>query len=391
MAVASPSRPAVRAEVEVEGNRVTLLPDGGDRLDALIGLIDAARESVRLLFYIFKEDEAGRRVRDALVDACARDVTVSILIDGFGSDGVSDAFFADLVERGCRFCRFEPRWGRRYLLRNHQKMAIGDRDTILVGGFNIADEYFGAIDEGAWRDLGLCIKGASVDPMADYFDELFAWARTRDNRIRGLQRLLNRYSQQEGRIRWLLGGPTRRLSPWAQAVKRDMFHAHRLEMIEAYFAPSRSMRRRIYGIARRGKARIVMAGKSDNGATIGAARHTYWRLLKRGVEIYEYVATKLHTKLIVVDDIVHIGSANFDMRSLYLNLEVMVRIEDAPFARIMRRFVESELRDSRQISPLFHRRQRTFLNRIVWALCYFVVATMDYNVARRLNFGVKGS
>jgi cardiolipin synthase len=375
----------------VEGNRVTLLAGGPDRLDALIGMIDAARESVRLLFYIFKEDEAGRRVRDALVEACGRGVSAAILIDGFGSEGVGDAFFADLIEQGCRFCRFEPRWGRRYLLRNHQKMAIADRDTVLIGGFNVADEYFGNAGDGAWRDLGFCIKGPSVEPMPDFFDELFAWARSRNNRFRDLQRIIDRHSQQTGRLRWLLGGPTRRLSPWAQAVKRDMFRAHRLEMIEAYFAPSRAMRRRIYGIARRGKARIVMAGKSDNGATIGAARHTYWRLLKRGVEIYEYTATKLHTKLIVVDDVVHVGSANFDMRSLYLNLEVMVRIEDAPFARMMRRFVESELRDSRQISPMYHRRQRTLLNRIVWSLCYFVVATMDYNVARRLNFGVKGT
>ena len=159
-------------------------------------------------------------------------------------------------------------------------------------------------------------------------------------------------------------------------------------MIMAYFAPSWSMLRRILGIARRGgRVRIVNAAKSDNRATIGAARHFYWRLLKRGVELYEYQPTKLHTKLIVIDDVVHIGSANFDMRSLYLNLEMMLRIDDPPFAAMMRRFVEGEIANSKRILPEEHRKSMTLWNRIKWALGYFLVATADYNVARRLNFG----
>ncbi len=93
------------------------------------------------------------------------------------------------------------------------------------------------------------------------------------------------------------------------------------------------MLRRIYRIGQRGEARVITAAKSDNTTTIAAARHTYWRLLRRGVQVYEYQATKLHTKLFVVDDVVHVGSANFDMRSLFLNLEMMLRINDAGFAR----------------------------------------------------------
>ena len=120
---------------------------------------------------------------------------------------------------------------------------------------------------------------------------------------------------------------------------------------------------------------------------VGAARFLYWRLLKRGTEIYEYQPTKLHSKLIVLDDVVHIGSANFDMRSLYLNLEMMLRVDDPAFAAMMRRFVEGEIPNSKRILPEEHRKSMTLWNRIKWALGYFVVATADYNVARRLNFG----
>jgi cardiolipin synthase len=375
----------------VAGNRLTLLPDGPDRLDALLALIDSAQESLRILYYIFKDDESGRRVRDAVLRACGRGVTVSLLVDGFGTEDVGDAFFRPLLDSKCSFCRFTPRWGRRYLLRNHQKLALADGRKVLIGGFNVSDDYFGRREAEAWRDLGLEVEGSSVRNLEHYFDALFSWARRKGARIRDLRRVLSSHSESDGPLRWLFGGPTRRLSPWARAVKRDMLHARRLDMIAAYFAPSRGMMRRIFGVAQRGgEARIVTAAKSDNRATIGAARHTYWRLLRRGVGIYEYQPTKLHTKLIVVDDVVHIGSANFDMRSLYLNLELMLRIEDREFAARMRAYVDGEIADSRPILLSEYRRRRTLWNRVQWGLAYFIVAVMDYNLSRRLNFGFEG-
>ena len=374
----------------VEGNRLTLLADGRERFETLIGLIDGAKRTLRLLYYIFLDDEAGRRVREALLAAAGRGVKVSLLVDGFGSDSAKESFFRPLTDGQVEFCRFEPKLGRRYLLRNHQKLALADEECVLVGGFNVSDDYFGAAEAGAWRDLGLKVEGPGVACLAGYYDHLFNWTVRKNARIRELRRMLNQHSDDQGPLRWLFGGPTRRLSPWAQSVKADMLHARRLDMIAAYFAPSRAMLRRIYAIARRGRARIVTAAKSDNSATIGAARHTYARLLKRGAEIYEYQPTKLHTKLIVIDDVVHIGSANFDMRSLYLNLEMMLRVDDARFAAAMRRFIDGEIQDSDRVTAESHARHKTLLNRILWGIAHFLVVTMDYNVSRRLNFGIDG-
>jgi cardiolipin synthase len=64
MADASPPQPP-SGPVEVMGNTLRLLPGGAERLDALIALIDGAHQSLRLLFYIFKDDATGARVRDA--------------------------------------------------------------------------------------------------------------------------------------------------------------------------------------------------------------------------------------------------------------------------------------------------------------------------------------
>ena len=376
--------------VTVGNSRLTLLPDGPDRLAALLRLIDEAEHSLRILFYIYCADESGTRVRDALLRAVERGVAVSLLVDGFGSDA-SDTFFAPLIEADCRFCRFSPRWGRRYLLRNHQKLVLVDERRVLIGGFNVSDDYFGTAADGAWRDLGLLVEGTDAACLVGYFDELFTWATKPKARIRELRRMLQRHSETDGQLHWLFGGPTRRLSPWAKAVRKDMRAAKRLDIIAAYFAPGPRLLRRSGNVARRGgKARLITAAKSDNGTTILAARHTYSLLLRRGFEIHEYEATKMHTKLFVMDDVVHIGSANFDMRSLFLNLEMMLRIDDPAFASLMRRFVDGEIAQSRRITRAEHRAEAGIVNRIRWGIAYFIVAVADYNLSRRLNFGLNG-
>jgi cardiolipin synthase len=157
-------------------------------------------------------------------------------------------------------------------------------------------------------------------------------------------------------------------------------------MIFAYFAPPAAMLRRIGRLGRRGRARIITAAKSDNNATIAAARNSYSRLLRRHVEMYEFQPAKLHTKLAIVDDVVHIGSSNFDYRSLYINMEVMLRIKDAGFADAMRSYVEREIADSLWITPELHRRRSNPWRRFKWALSHYLVNIMDYTVTRRLNF-----
>lgn len=373
----------------VAGNRLTLLVEGPDLLDAVIGLIDEARTSLRLLYYIFVDDGAGKRVRDALLAALERGVTVSLVVDGFGSD-LSDDFLRPLVRADADVCRFIPRFGRRYLLRNHQKLLIADHHRAVIGGFNIEEDYFrDPAGAHAWRDLGLQVEGPAARRLAGYFDALAGWARQPRAKMRDLRRALRRWSEPSGPARWLLGGPTRRLNPWARAVKRDMRRARRLDMISAYFLPNPAMLRRIETVARRGRARVMTAAKSDNLATIAGARHTYRRLLRQGVDIYEYQPCKLHTKLIVVDDIVYLGSANFDMRSLYLNLEVMLRIEDKAFAAHMRDYVDGELAHAERISRELHRRRSSWLSRLQWAAAYFLLAVVDARLTRRLNFGVE--
>ena len=375
---------------DVDGNHLSLLTDGPERLDALVALIDGAQTSLKLLYYIYADDAAGQRVHNALLSAAARHVTVALIVDGFGSDSSThDAFFMPLTAAGIDVCAFHPRWGRRYLLRNHQKMALADDARAIVGGFNVAVDYFASAGEKAWRDLGLMVEGEAAKRLSGYFDTLQRWTKRPKAKMRDLRKALRDWSNPAGNTRWLLGGPVRRLSPWARSVRDDMMTAKSLSMIAAYFAPNPAMLRRLDRIGQRGEARIVTASKTDNMATIGAARFTYPGLLRKGVRIFEYAPSRLHTKLILIDDLVYIGSANFDMRSLFLNLEVMLRVDNAAFAAHVRAYIDGEIGASVEQYLPDYTGWRTWTAKLRRALSYFVVAIMDYNVARRLNFGAE--
>jgi len=392
---ASGAKPGLEPRpMTIDGNRLTLLPDGPMRLDALIELIDGARHTLRLLYYIFLGDASGERVKQALLRAIERGVTVALLIDGFGSSATPDDYFADLSRSGAKFCRFNPSYGRRYLLRNHQKLALADGNTAqgqaIIGGFNVADDYFGDVKAGAWRDIGLIVQGPAAARLAPYYDQLLAWALSRKSTMRALRHLVRKYNETSGPLQWQFGVPTWKLSPWGVSTCRDLIHSRDVEMIAAYFAPTWGLLKRIARAGGRGRARVVTAAKSDNNATLAAARFTYGRLLKRGVEIYEYVPTKLHTKLVVLDSVVHIGSSNLDIRSLYLNMELMLRVDNAGFAKRMRNYFEGELKRCLAITPQLQKKRATLLNRIRWALAFFLVTSFDYGVTRRLNFDLTG-
>jgi len=378
-----PTREPIRAEIA--GNRLELIESGVDRFTMLLELIAGAERSIRMLMYMFNPDEDGDAVRNALTQAAQRGVAVKLLIDGFGS-AATPSFFTDLGEAGGEHCVFNPTWGRRYLLRNHQKLIVIADKTVLIGGANIDATYLE--DRGAkhWRDLWLRLDGPEAALPGRYFDTLFRWSKRPKPTLRSLRRLVGEYAEWRGPLQWKFSGPLSVRNSWWRSIGRDMKNARRLDMIFAYFAPPGAMIRRIGRVGRRGRARIVNAAKSDNIATIAAARHSYSRLLRRHVEIYEYQPAKLHTKLAIVDDVVHIGSSNFDYRSFYINLEVMLRIADHDFAQAMRGYFERELEDCRWITPEVHARRATLWRRVKWAVSHFLVNVTDYTVTRRLNF-----
>jgi cardiolipin synthase len=378
--------------VAAAGQTLSFYPAGKDRHVAMLAMLRAAEISLKMVFYIFEEDAVSREVRDELVAAAGRGVAVTLIIDRFGS-AASDAFLAPICAAGGTFHCFSARWTQRYLVRNHQKMIIADDAHAMFGGFNIADDYFAPPEENGWADLAISVEGSAVSGLVQWFDKLKLW--TDDDgspRFRDITRAVARWDwsveEDGGRARWLVGGPTRGLSTWARCVTRDMVKGERLDMFMAYFSPPAHLLRRMAKIGAKGHTRLVMAAKSDNTATLGASRSLYSYLLRHGAKIWEFTPCKLHTKLIVLDDVVYLGSANFDMRSLYLNLELMLEVRDAALADRMREFVSEHIAASEAITPALHKARATPWNRFRWWLGWVLVSVIDYTVSRRLNLGL---
>jgi len=374
---------------QVAGHDLHLVHQPQDRLNAVLQLIAIAQKSIHMFFYMFCPDETGREVRDALVAAATRGVHVQLIIDSFGSTQVSNRFFDALLDAGGNYHSFSARKGLGYLIRNHQKMLIIDGAHALVGGFNIADPYFGRAGDDSWEDLGIIVSGPQAQRLSDYFEDMAQASNGGNVRFRHIRNIIRQWRPGIGQVQWLLGGPTNRISPWAIAFKRSLDMGKRFDIVSAYFSPSQTILRRLAKTAMRNKgSRLVMAGKTDNGATIPAARGLYRYLLRRKTRIFEYQPRPLHMKLMVIDDTVYIGSPNLDVRSMFINLEIMVRIKDAGLALHMRTLIDGLVSQSEEQTRILLKRRDTIWSRFWSGLAYFLVNSVDYTIGQRIKIGL---
>ena len=373
----------------IAGHDLHVVHSPQDRLGAVLGLIARAKKSIQMFFYMFGDDATGREVRDALVAAANNGVHVQLIIDSFGSGNVSDRFFDALVEAGgCYHC-FSTRKGLGYIIRNHQKILIADRAHALVGGFNITDDYFGRAGDNSWEDLGIIVSGAQAQKLSDYFEDLARASNNGKVRYRSIRNIIHQWRPGIGQVQWLLGGPTNRISPWAITFKRSLEAGKKFDIVSAYFSPSQTILRRLAKAAKHNKrSRLVVAGKTDNNATIAAARLLYRYLMRRKTRIFEFQSRPLHMKLMVIDDTVYIGSANLDVRSMFINLEIMVRIKDAGLALHMRKLIDELVTQSEEQTRMLLKARDSYWSRFKAALAYFLVNSVDYTIGRRITFGL---
>lgn len=352
----------------------------------MLDAIRAARVSVRLETYIYADGRLGREFLAELRAAAERGVRVRVLVDAFGSWLLPAAFFAPLLAVGAEVHYFNPLRLWRFGVRDHRKLLVCDEAVLFVGGFNIADEYDGDGITRGWCDLGAQMENPSLaKELSASFDELFALADFRRKPLKRLRAMkLKRKTPNPPGGELLLSYPGRGTSPVQAALRRDLARARDTRIISAYFLPTRRVRRYLMHAARKGRrVQLILAGKSDVLVSQLAARSLYQRLLKAGVEIYEYQPQILHAKLIISDGVTYVGSSNLDIRSLNLNYEFMLRFDDEAVAAGAREIFEQILKNSRRIEP------ETWLKSLAWwqrwqhRWARFLVARIDPLVSLR--------
>jgi cardiolipin synthase len=364
------------------------LRTGREIFPAMLDSIRAARQSVRLETYIYTDGKIGRQFLEALTDAARRGAKVSVLVDAFGSWLLPDDFFAPLLAAGGSVRHFNPLRLWRFGVRNHRKLLLCDDAVVFLGGFNLADEYDGDGVTCGWCDVGLRIENPALAiKLAKSFNELSALAdfhRKPLMRLRAFKRRRKTEPRLGGEL--LLSHPGRGASPFQIALHRDLARSRDIRIITAYFLPTRRVRRHLIHAARTGgRVQLILAGKSDVLISQLAARSLYHRLLKAGVEIYEYQPQILHAKLIVSDGVTYAGSSNLDVRSLNLNYELMLRFEDETVAAGANEIFEKMLHHSRRIEPGWFKTQ-SWWQRWQYRWAHFLVARIDPLVALR-QFG----
>lgn len=359
---------------------------GQEIFPSLLQAIGAARQSIQFETYIYSEGKLGGQFRAALTAAARRGVRVQVLVDAIGSWLLPDDFFHPLAAAGAEVRRFNPIHPFRFGVRDHRKLLICDETVVFIGGFNLSDEYDGDGVTTGWFDLGLQIHDCRLAAkLAGSFAELFALADFRKKawlQFRALKHRGRSARQPAGEL--LLTHPGRGASPFQIALHRDLSQARAVRIISPYFLPTRRLRRDLLRVARRGgRVKLILAGKTDVQIAQLAARSQYRRLLKAGVEIFEYQPQILHAKLICIDGVVYAGSSNLDIRSLNLNYELMLRLEDPAAAAHALAIIGRLQEQSRQLELRSWLKTQTWWQRWKNHWAHFLLTRIDPFVALR--------
>lgn len=377
----------------VGGQQLTLLQNGERFFPQLCADIDAAQHSVHLETYIFAADETGRMVLQALQRAAQRQLAVRLLLDGFGSADLPQEWADDL-----RLAGVEVQWFRResagfrlrrYRLRRlHRKLAVIDGEIAYIGGINIINDIPEGEDIDIPRlDFAVRVQGRLAHEVQDAMRRLWF-------SIRWVT-LKRRIGHWRARLRSPQKIPAN--TPVTLLLRDNLLHRHDIEhayleairqaereivLAHAYFLPGLAIRRALQDAAQRGvRVVLLLQGRVEYRLQHYATLALYGRLLRAGIELYEYRASYLHAKVAVVDgNWATVGSSNLDPFSLLLAREANLVVRDAPFARDLRKQVLHAVKfDARRVEMA----RRSPLVSLLAHLSYGVIRMLVFLLVRQ--------
>ncbi|MCA0326038.1 MAG: cardiolipin synthase [Proteobacteria bacterium] len=329
---------SVNGFAPVAGNQGQLMADGETARARMLADMDAAREQINVLYYIWLDDDTGSAVAQALMRAARRGVRCRAMVDGLGSRAfLRSPLWREMREAGVRLGVALPidrplrvMLQRRIDLRNHRKITLIDGHTTYVGSQNCADAAFRIKAKFApWVDIMLRLQG----PVVTQMQLLFAsdWMQATGE---GLDAFTTPAPAWPGGFPALVvgEGPTERRRSTPQLVSTLIAGARQCVTLSTpYFVPDATVLEALCAAAWRGvRVTLIFPRRNDSWIVAGASRSHYLRLLTAGAEIHEYHGGLLHAKTLTVDDeLSFMGSTNLDLRSFDLNFENNVLLQDA--------------------------------------------------------------
>ena len=337
------------------GNRFDVLLNGERIFPAMLDAIRQARNSITFESFVFGSGTIGERFTHALAERSRAGVKVHLLLDWVGSSKMDPAQLARMEQAGVEVRRFHaPRWYNlaRMNNRTHRKVLVVDGEVGFTGGVGIADEWTGdAQDPGHWRDTHFRAEGPVVAQMQAVFSD--NWIKATGGVLHGPayfpalgpsgSSAAQMFSSSSS------GGSESMQLMYLLAITAAKRSIH---LSTAYFVPDALTLRTLADAVRRGvKVQIITPGAHTDARAVRRASRARWgALLEAGAEIYEYLPTMYHCKVMIVDSLlVSVGSTNFDNRSFQLNDEANLNIYDADFAARQIEIFRDDLARSRRI------------------------------------------
>lgn len=357
------------------GNRLSLLGDWREALDAIVADIDAAARSCHLEFYIWHPGGKADELVDALLRAAGRGVDCRVLLDAIGSGRFLRSRLArELIDGGVKLVSALPGGLfhvalKRFDLRMHRKLIVIDGEIAYTGSMNLADpRYFRQRAKvGQWIDAMLRVQGPAVEPMAVTF--LVDWAVELGDVGDSRQLFAAARRQQatgDAAVQVIATGPT--MGGNAENILLTAIYSAQRELTitTPYFVADEAMVTALASAALRGvRVTLIFPKRVDSLLVRLASQPHLGALLAAGVHIMLFDGGLLHTKSILVDgEIGLFGSVNVDPRSLHLNFELTLGVYDRGFAAELRALQDTYRQHSEALS-LVDWRGRSAVRRLI--------------------------
>jgi len=219
--------------------------------------------------------------------------------------------------------------------RTHRKLLVVDGKVGFTGGVGIGDPWQGhAQDPDHWRDVHFRIEGPVVAQMQAAFND--NWIKTSGQVLNGVDYFPPLQPAGKMDAHMFISSPAGGSESMHLMYLMTIAAAeHSIDLSAAYFIPDELISKALIAARHRGvRIRILMPGKNtDSDAARIASKASWGPLLLAGVEMYEYEPTMFHNKVLIVDQqMVSLGSTNFDLRSFQLNDEASLNVYDHDFA-----------------------------------------------------------
>jgi len=345
------------AGAPVAGNRLKLLTTGEDTYAAMVKQIRAARHTIHINTFILGRDDTGRSLVRLLAERAREGVKVRLLLDAVGSMFIRASFHAELRAAGGEVCKFMPvlpftsRGSAN--LRNHRKIAVFDHAIAIVGGHNLANEYMGAAPfRRRFRDLGALIEGPAATLLNEVFiaDWCFA-SRQSPEALRSGTRIHPAADRGPAELQVVASGPDVPGDPLYEGIISMIQEAENsIWIVTPYFIPDDVLLRSLIVKARAGReVTLIVPEHSNHPVTDFARRHYVRELCLAGGRVLLFQPGMMHSKAVIVDDRVGLlGSANFDLRSLFVNFEIGVVVHTSVEALAMKAWAREQAESCRE-------------------------------------------